>query len=485
MPTNVPSDSSVFGVEIIGSLAPAPMDVLLLGEQTSEVTEQLEGLGYGVSAFRLCDPNAMAQQASRTRQANFEVNIPLGQVNAPSFDVALVLGFSSVVHPLSLFDQLSRYISMNGVVLLLGSELEVQRPRVARWLDYVVAIATRCGFLPLELGNDSTLGSQGTYVRAFRKCVAPRWQLRHMRFGDYAEIAVLFQEVFGHPLSPELWEWKYMNGHGNAVLASRDGVLIAHYGGIYREILLCGKPEWAYGGSDVMVHPKERGVMTRQGPFLLTAATTAEMYGPVAFGFPTERAMLVAERMGLYSKAGQMREVRWGPETTGFRWRSRLHILTRGNAADQEMVDGLWRAMANDLHEGVVGVRDWQYLEQRFFAHPHNHYDVLMVISRLNGRPLGVMVLRRLENTCELLDVIAPLANLDVTVDQARRMTARWELAYLYCWITSNYAHLFTACAGKEEALNVFIPTSCWTDDPRVDMLKDRWWLTSGDTDFR
>ena len=473
------------GIDLIGSLAPAPTRLLLLGEQTSVATAQLQDLGYTVRAFSPCSPRAMAQQAAATRQAPVKFDFSSGQSAALCYGAALVFGLSPQVHPLALFDQLSRCIAQDGVVLLVGPEPQAQPPRVARWLDFVVAIGARCGFTAVELADDSLIGSPGLFARAFRKTVTPRWQLRHMRPGDYAEIAVLFQEVFGHPLSRELWEWKYASGHGDAVLASRDGVLIAHYGGMYREILLCGKPEWAYGGSDVMVHPNERGVMTRQGPFLLTAATTAEIYGPVAFGFPTERAMLVAEKMGLYTKAGQMAEVRWEPAVPGFRMRSRVRTLIRGRSADHELVDQLWRAMAKDLREGVVGVRDWAHLERRFLDHPHNQYELLVVTSRLTGSPLGVMVLRRLENTCELLDVIAPLANLALIVDQARRMASLWGLAYLYCWITANFAPLFVACAGKEEALNLHIPTSCWTDDPRVNMLKGRWWLTSGDTDFR
>ena len=295
----------------------------------------------------------------------------------------------------------------------------------------------------------------------------------------------MFQEVFGHPLTRALWDWKYANGRGNGVSASRDGVMIAHYGGMYREILLCGKPDWAYGGSDVMVHPKERGVMTRQGPFQLTAACTAEMYGPVAFGFPNARAMLVAERMGFYSKAAQMATVRWDPGAPGWRLRTRVRVLDRTRAQDHAWVDALWAAMANDLRDAVVGVRDWKYLEHRYCEHPHNDYELLCVSARWTGKPLGLLVLRRLEASCELLDVVAPLANLPLLIDQARRMTARWGLAHLYCWITDTHVAKFVACGGQEEALNVYIPTSCWTDDPRVDMLKNRWWLMSGDTDFR
>jgi hypothetical protein len=141
--------------------------------------------------------------------------------------------------------------------------------------------------------------------------------------------------------------------------------------------------------------------------------------------------------------------------------------------------------MAGDLRDGVVGVRDWQYLEHRYFQHPHNHYEVVLVSARWTGRPLGVLVMRRQDDACELLDVVAPLAHMPLLVDQARRITGMWGLKSLYLWITRNQAQRFVDCEGKLEEINISIPTSCWTDDARANVFKDRWWLTSGDTDFR
>lgn len=468
-------------------LLPAATRLLLVGQDVAAMADGLSAQGYLVTAAPLFQPRDFAQFPSATRQGVYQTDIPgaLPQAERTGFGAALVVGVSADIHPLALFEGLARCLDQDGVVVLMGREPQDGPPRVRRWLEYLAAIAGRCGFTALEGNADIPSDDPASFVRAFRKTAVPRWQLRHLRPDDYAEIAVLFQEVFGHPLSPELWAWKYAHGRGNAVLASRGGVLVAHYGGMYREILLCGTPEWAYGGSDVMVHPQERGVMTRQGPFLLTAATTAELYGPVAFGFPTERAMLVAERMGLYTKAGQMAEVRWEPAASRLRLRTRVRPLSRDNVADHALVDRLWERMAQDLRHSVVGLRDWKFIDHRYFGHPHHAYDVLAVTSRITGQALGVVVLRRLEGSCELLDVIAPLAHLPLVLDQARRMTARWGLPYLYCWITGNHAHHFVACGGKQEPLNVFIPTSCWTDDPRVDMLKDKWWLMSGDTDFR
>lgn len=465
-------------------LPAAPSRLLLLGAPTSALAAELEALGYQVGSHSYNPAHELAQHPSATRQGIFSVDLSLPETAGASFDAALVLDFSPQVHPLALWDQLAHWLAEGAPVVLVGSASGGPPPRMQNWQSFVVAIAVRCGFAAQEVA-DVLAESQGPLVALFQKVAPPRWQVRHVRSGDFDQIATLFQEVFGHPLSRELWRWKYANGHGNAVVAARHGALIAHYGGMYRDVMLCGKPDWVFQICDVMVHPKERGVMTRQGPFLLTAATSAEIYGPLGFGFPNARAMQVAEKMGLYSEVGQMSEVRWEPSSPRFRLRTRLQAIVQGSGASQKVVDAMWAAMAQDLQEDVVGVRDWAFLEHRYFSHPHNQYDILAVTSRLTGRPLGVMVLRRLEASCELVDVITPLAHLPLLIDQARRLTGMWGLPYLYCWITKNHLQPFLAAGGSEVALNVTIPTSCWTDDARAQVFKDRWWLMSGDTDFR
>ncbi|MES2582825.1 MAG: GNAT family N-acetyltransferase [Pseudomonadota bacterium] len=461
-----------------GILPPPPARLLLLSASPLPFLAQLEAMGYQVSGFSLDNALGFAQWPTPTREAIYQFDLPLAESDAASFGAAIVVGLSVQTHPLALWDQLAHWLTTDALVVLAAP----QSPRPARmlhWLEHVAAMGARCGFSE----QDEALSSAD--VRVFRRASVPRWQLRHVRPRDFEGVAALFQEVFGHALSRALWDWKYADGHGNAVVAARNGVLIAHYGGMYRDVMLCGKADWVFQICDVMVHPQERGVMTRQGPFLLTAASSAEIYGPLGFGFPNARAMLVAAKMGLYSEVGQMAEVRWQPAKPRFRLGSRVAVLKRGDVAGQAQVESLWAAMARDLRSGVVGVRNWAHLEQRYFSHPHNQYDVLAITSRFTGKPLGVLVLRRLETSCELMDVIAPLANLPLLLDQARRLTALWGLPYLYCWITKNYMPLFLSCAGKEEAINVSIPTSCWTDDPRAEVFKDKWWLMSGDTDFR
>lgn len=485
MPTAQTGNARSLKNVLANLMPPLPAQVLVLGTQPAAHAAPLEALGYRVTVQSLDMSKALAQFPTVTREPIAQVSLNAADAAVGSYAAAVVLDVSPQIHPLALWDQLAQWLADDAVVILVGRTTPDAPPRMPRWLDHVAAIGARCGFVEQELAEAATASDHRGFVRLFRKVVAPRWQIRHVRETDFDQIATLFQEVFGHPISRELWTWKYADGHGNGVVAARHGGLIAHYGGMYRDVMLCGKPDWVFQICDVMVHPKERGVMTRQGPFLLTAATSAEIYGPLGFGFPNVRAMEVAAKMGLYSEVGQMAEVRWVPSAPGFRLRTRLKPVVRGNAASQALVDSMWVAMAHDLQRDVVGVRDWAFVEHRYFNHPHNHYEVLAVTSRLTGKALGVMVLRRLEAMCELVDVIAPLGNLPLLIDQARRLTGLWGLPYLYCWITRNHLPTFLATDGQEITLSVSIPTSCWTNDPRADIFKDKWWLMSGDTDFR
>ena len=471
--------------ELQKRLPPAPARVLMLGDGGDTFLQQLHAQGYQVVAPSFCQSKNYAQTPTETRRGIYQVDLDLAPEVAASFDAAIVWDFSPDVHPLALFDQLTVWLAQDAVVHLAGARVLDLPPIMQQWLKYVVAIGARCGFVEQVLDEDTSAADADYLFRSFRKGTALRWQLRHVRPNDFQEIATLFHEVFGHTLSQELWTWKYGQGRGNSVIAARSGRLIAHYGGMYRDVLLFGRPDWVVQIGDVMVHPQERGVMTRQGPFFLTAATFAELYLPLGYGFPNSRAMAVAKKMGLYSEVGQMTEVRWAPASSRTRLRTRVKHLKPGDAANRMQIDDLWASMAQDLRLSVACIRDGPYLDWRYFSHPHNHYEVMLVTARITGRPLGVVVLRRMESSCELMDVIGPLTNLPLLIDQARRLTGLWGLPYLYCWITKNHAQRFLDCDGQEEPLSVSIPASCWIDDPRGVSVKDKWWLMSGDTDFR
>lgn len=458
-------------------LPAAPLELLLLGEFPATMTAALQARGYRLTTLRWRDPQHLEQPPAGARGELLQVRLSGPATAGRHFDAVLALDFAADIHPLALFDGLNDLLTPQGVVLLAGERA------AGSWMDYLPALAARCGF---DMATPSAETAGPFFVHVLRRAAtAPRWRVGHVLPTDFDELAALFQDVFGHPLSRALWDWKYGASRGNAVLVRSEGKVVAHYGGIYRDILRCGKPDRVAQIGDVMVQSRERGVLTRNGPFFLIGTSWPEVYGPRGFGFPNARAMRVAEKMGLYTKAGQMAQLRWLPSSPRWRLQTRVRNLARGNAADGALVAPLWAAMAHDLRESVVGVRDWAYLERRYFSHPHNHYELLLVTARLTGKPLGVAVLQRLEDACELMDVIAPLAHFALVIDQARRLTGRWGLPSLYAWTTTNHLPLFVACEGTEEPLNVLIPASSWTADPQSELFVGKWWLTSGDTDFR
>lgn len=106
---------------------------------------------------------------------------------------------------------------------------------------------------------------------------------------------------------------------------------------MYRDVMLCGKPDWVFQICDVMVHPKERGVMTRQGPFLLTAAASAQRYLWPTWLWLSQRARHGGGGQdGPYAEVGQMSEVRWDPSAHRFAC-TRLQVLVKS---------GCWIAVA-------------------------------------------------------------------------------------------------------------------------------------------
>jgi hypothetical protein len=467
--------SLLFSEGLAKILPASPAAVLTLGDFPTVLGEILREQGFVLTHLDWRD--AASQEHPSAGPSGelklVKLDVPAGQ----QFEAVLAFDLEEDIHPLALFDGLNRLLSPGGVVVLSGPA------SVGSWLDYISEIGERCGFVVVE--HDIETQASG-FVRVVRRAThPPRWRVGNVLQSDFPEIAKLFQEVFGHPMSRALWDWKYGSRRGNAVLARKDGVVVAHYGGMYRDIVVGGQRDRVAQICDVMVQSQERGVLTRQGPFFLMGSSWPEIYGPKGFGFPTTRAMRVAEKMGLYIEAGRLTEVRWTPSSPGMRLRTRVRVIDRNGKGDQELVRSLWNSMSDDLKQGVVGVRNWPYLERRYFTHPSNQYEVLVVCSRFSRRPLGIVVLRKLEGSCELVDVIAPLANLNAIIDQARRLTALWSIPYLYCWITTNYAPLFLQCEGKAEPLDIAIPASSWTKNPQSELFVGKWWLMSGDTDFR
>lgn len=335
-------------------------------------------------------------------------------------------------------------------------------------------------------------GIFGYALLHFRKKTMPKWRVDLLGEQRATEMLSLFERVFGHSMSPQLWRWKYDRANSQALGIWRDGRLVAHYGGMPRAILLFGEARTAVQIGDVMVDPAERGVLTRKGPFFLMAATFQERYigyGKVfltAYGFPNERAMRVAERLGLYTGVGSVIEIEWKPAG------KMPHCLTQLQPIDgrheiwqTSAIDALWHRMAMDLQDAIVGVRDQSYLRARYLDHPEHAYQLVLVVSRFGTGLRGLMVLRHDPHETEIMDLIAPLHAMPLMVSHARRIAGIHGKNRLFLRIPKNFAARFTATGGVQTGEEIPIPTPAWSHAPAAEMLHNHWWLTGGDMDFR
>lgn len=392
-------------------------------------------------------------------------------------DAFWLTGVTPAANTLACLQRARDRLALGGIVLVTFS-VEPQPPRLPRWREFWVSIGLRLGFAVRDQGPAHLVlkldGAQ------------PRWRLALASERDWPQIGTLFETIYRQPFNLDLWAWKYGEGRGHAVLAFKGDELVAHYGGMYRDILLAGEREWAMQVGDVMVHPAQRAVWTRQGAFFLTCSTWAEMYGPLDFGFPSGRSMRLAEKLGIYVQAGKVLESRWTPaESTRPRAGTRLQAVDADAVAIGQEIDALWSAMAADLGKAAVCVRDWQWLQRRYLRHPSFQYEVVAVRARWSGRLLGVLAMRLHPEECELLDLIGRLADIPTLIDQARRICALRGRRSLYLWIGDAHAGHFQVHGAVQREIDLDIPTDGWTGSARAQELVDRWWLTAGDSDYR
>ena len=335
-------------------------------------------------------------------------------------------------------------------------------------------------------------GRYGYFLLKLRRLSRPRWRVGRIDEACCDDMRALFAATFHHEMSPAHWQWKYGEGRGAAVGVWENQRLIAHYGGVARDILFFGEPQSAAQSCDVMVAPSGRATLSRQGPLFLAAATYLENqlgYGNphlLGVGFPNMRAWKAPARLGLYGgPVGRMLELSWPAALGRPSPTVAVRPLDLEREDDRAAAQACWSAMRADLVDMIVAVRDAAALHHRYVARPDKTYRIFVVRSRFSRRPLGLFVLQPdTETGCELLDVVGPLHAMPRLIAQARRAAASLGASRLYCWAVDNIGAHFGADAATRD-LEVCVPANAWTAGPPIESLVGRWWLTGGDTDFR
>jgi hypothetical protein len=307
---------------------------------------------------------------------------------------------------------------------------------------------------------------------------------------DPKPIGELFAACFQAPFSDALWKWKY-GKDPKCITAWTNGQAIGHYAGIPRTILLMSESISMVQITDVMVHPKERTAYGKKGIFFQMASRFLERYVGYdkeflqAFGFPNERHTRLGILLGVYGRADKMWHVEWQPLAhapfTFYKNKTILH----SDATLTRIIPRLWQRMQGSLTHYLVPKRDTGYIIHRYFQHPEIKYQVHGVFHRILGHCKGVFVLRPHENSSfELMDLMADAQDMPMVLAFARYEVARQKGLSLFSWMSEPMANQL----GKDAKLTdiqVTVPCITWTPCPPPEELQGKWWLMSGDTDWR
>lgn len=322
----------------------------------------------------------------------------------------------------------------------------------------------------------------------------PPLTVRFIAPADGPAVRALFQAVFDQPMSEALWHWKYQLGENRCVGVFHDGELIAHYGTIGAAISYFGQPAKALQVVDVMVKPAyRRAAKKASSPFYRAGHYCAEHsvgYDRpflLGYGFPSDRHMLLAQHLDLYTPVGRMFEVFWpvSAPVPGAGWWHRVQRIDNRNfAALRQPLMTLWQQLQQDLAGHIVVRKDADWLQRRYLAHPEQRYTLHLQRQRFGGRPLGLIVLKEEAEQLQLMDYVGPLAHLPRLLQYALHCTYAAGKARLCTWCSEVFLPRFSCHGGEGQPLRITTPATTRQPGPLAAELQDRWWLLPGDTDF-
>lgn len=311
------------------------------------------------------------------------------------------------------------------------------------------------------------------------------------------EVAELFEKSFNVVFNEELWDWKYRDGNGKCVVARIEagGDIMAHYGGAPRQISYFGKPSMAIQPCDVMVHPSIRKQYGKGSLFFEVAATFLEreigntVNHLLGFGFPNQKTMNISKRLGLYEKTDDFVELLF-PHAGG-NLDQPEHVVEDydpDNAASREELNSLWESMRQDYADGIIGVRNADYIRYRYIDHPFsktNLYRCVIIRELVSSEARAIAIIKDHDGGKLLMDLICPVAQMKDSIAILNQHISREEAgAILRAWVTKSGVEKLASEDTIVNELGIEIPCNSWNPGPSAELLYGAWWLTAGDMDF-
>ncbi len=420
----------------------------------------------------------------------------------------------SLLPNLSSFDQLSRRLGFRQLENLnLSSSairtLALVRPLIAKHgsalLSEGIVDADSCKAMSKEfdgMQEEFARGRRGFNLIVLCRDGSAANEWVDAEFGDMQsfqpmDVAELFEKSFNVSFDEQLWNWKYGLGDGKCVVArlQKNGPIVAHYGGAPRNISYFGEPAMAIQPCDVMVHPSIRKQYGKGSLFFEVAATFLEreigntVNHLLGFGFPNQKTMNISKRLGLYEKTDDFIEIVY--PSASKEAQQGQHQIEEYNADDEasvEVLNRLWASMCEEYAQGIIGIRDADYIRYRYIRHPFsktNQYRCVMISSITSQDIVAFAVLKDHPDGKLLMDLVCPVAAMKPAITALNQEVSSGEGGEtLRVWVTKSGSDKLRTDDAIVNELGIEIPCNSWNPGPSAEVLYGAWWLTAGDMDF-
>ena len=308
---------------------------------------------------------------------------------------------------------------------------------------------------------------------------------------DAGAVRALFRKIFNEDMSQRHWEWKYLRPQSRAVVVYKDDNLVAHYGGVGTDIILEGEKRTAMQIADLMVDPDVRHAVRSRSPFYLSGKMFLEsMVGYnkdflLAYGFPSERAMGLSERLGFFAPVGRMIEIQWDTSKSKQSRLDKTVPVTKENfnkyAAD---MDSLWKSFQGLFKDRIICRKDSSFVRWRYLEHPSKSYEVYLIKNQISGKPAALLVLKFENGSVMLMDLVTRSLDLIKAINTARYTAAESGKSQLISWCSDTFIDIFKTVNSRVKELPIIIPACTATPGPPTETQKMKWWFMPGDTDY-
>jgi len=320
--------------------------------------------------------------------------------------------------------------------------------------------------------------------------------ITQLKNSELSALQPLFLDVFKQPISVALLDWKYgevssRNGAGGESWVSVEDAKTQaprlHCGLLFRNLHWRGASCRGAQLIDLMAAPKETGLARDSSDFhQIMQHVLQRLRRPeplIAFGFPSERALRLAIKLGVSTNIDQLYRLIWAGRPRKASW-LRFGRVQRLPALDRAVCNHLWAAMQASLSEHCVGDRTYEYLRYRYEQHPEKSYEFVMVMRPFSSKPLGLGVLSGEGTTREILDIVACKDDYPRMIDGLRRWALQNDLDNLHLYATTCVVSQLTETGATAEATAIRVMASPLESAETLAELKNNWWLTGGDTDY-